>query len=156
MNFDLPLPFHRKFTLRALIFCIAINSACVWAKAIGRIKISTGDVRIEHQGQSNEAVVGKTVYQNDRIITGANSSVGISFVDNSMLSAGSNSVLSLDTFNFDTTTHEGSFDVAIQKGSLSVIAGKLTQNNPNALKIKTPSAVLAVRGTALAVKVNAD
>ena len=62
-------------------------------------------------------------------------------------------MLALDKFNFDPVTNDGNFDVSLKKGTLSVISGKLTQKTPGALKVKTPAAILAVRGTEFAVKV---
>ncbi len=145
-----------KFVIVVMATVICALSFNATADGIGRIKVLTGDVQIERSGQSISAEVGNVVYQSDRILTGKNSSVGITFMDNSMLSAGSNSLLSLDEFSFDTTTHEGGFEISVKKGTLSVIAGKLTQQNPNAMKIKTPASILGVRGTELVVKVDAD
>ena len=45
--------------------------------------------------------------------------------DNSLLSAGPNSILSLDRYEFDSTTSQGQFDTTLQKGDyLAVIMAK--------------------------------
>jgi hypothetical protein len=41
----------------------------------------------------------------------------------------------------------------VRRGTLSVVSGEITKKTPGALKIKTPSAVLGVRGTTFAVEV---
>lgn len=150
------MQFFSKFVGWMAIVMLLAQPIRVLADGIGRIKNLTGEVHIQRTEEKLQAVVGNVVYQSDIIVTGKNSSVGLSFLDNSMLSVGSDSRLSLDQFSFDTTTHEGDFDVSLNKGTLSVIAGKLTQQNPNALKIKTPASILAVRGTELVVKVYED
>ena len=48
--------------------------------------------------------------------TGADGSVGITMSDDSLLSAGPNSILSLDRYEFDPTTREGRFDASLRKG----------------------------------------
>jgi hypothetical protein len=62
--------------------------------------------------------------------------------------------MKLDQFIFDTQTHEGSADISVKHGTLSVIAGKMTEKTPGALKVKTPAAILAVRGTEFSIKVD--
>lgn len=132
---------------------LAMISTFAFAEGIGKIKVLSGEVAIERSGKTIPATLGAPVYQKDRIVTGKDGSIGLLFDDDSRLSAGPNSTLSLDQFNFDTTTHDGNFDVSMKKGTLSVISGKLTQKTPGALKVKTPAAILAVRGTEFSVKV---
>jgi hypothetical protein len=71
--------------------------------------------------------------------------------DNSLLSTGPNSILSLDRFDYDPTTNHGRFDTALQKGSLSVISGRMAKQSPDAMTVRTPSAILGVRGTEFVV-----
>jgi hypothetical protein len=87
----------------------------------------------------------------DVVRTGAEGSVGITMADNSLLSAGPNSILSLDRFDYDPTTNQGRFDTHLQKGSLSVISGRMAKQSPEAMTVRTPSAILGVRGTEFVV-----
>jgi hypothetical protein len=122
------------------------------AQEAGRVKVSKGTVQIERSGQKLPATVGATVQSGDVVTTGADGSVGITFLDNSLLSAGPNSVLAIDRFAFDTTTHQGAFESSLQKGTLAVVSGKLAKASPDAMKVKTPAAVLGVRGTEFLVR----
>ena len=138
----------------AIAFVFTTSTCLVCAEGIGKVKVLHGDVRIEHSGQTSSAAIGAPVYQDDRIVTGKDGSVGLLFEDDSRISAGPNSVLALNQFKFDKTTDEGNFDVSLQKGTLSVISGKLTKKTPGAMKVTTPAAVLAVRGTEFSAKVD--
>jgi hypothetical protein len=71
--------------------------------------------------------------------------------DSSLLSAGPNSVLALDRYEFDSTTNEGHFDASLRKGTLAVVSGRLTKQSRDAMTVRTPSAILGVRGTELVV-----
>jgi hypothetical protein len=90
----------------------------------------------------------------DVLKTGADGSVGITMSDNSLVSAGPNSVLSLERYDFDSTTNRGRFDASLQKGSLAVISGRIAKESPDAMTVRTPSAVLGVRGTEFVVSAN--
>lgn len=142
-----------KTRMHGLLLLLAMLPAMAYADGIGKIKTLSGQVSIEREGKAVPARLGAPVYQTDTIVTGKDGTVGLLFDDDSRLSAGPNSTLALDKFSFDPATHDGNFDVSMKKGTLSVISGKLTQKTPGALKVKTPAAILAVRGTEFSVKV---
>jgi len=85
--------------------------------------------------------------------TGTDGSVGITMTDNSLLSAGPNSVLSLDRYEFDSTTNAGRFDASLQRGTLAVVSGRLAKQSAEAMTVRTPTAILGVRGTEFVVSV---
>jgi hypothetical protein len=120
----------------------------------GRIKVSKGDVQIERNGKTLPAAVGASVDVEDTVKTGADGSVGITFHDNSLLSAGPNSELVIERFVFDSTTHQGEFDTRLKRGTLAVVSGKIVKQSPEAMRIKTPAAIMGVRGTEFIVKVD--
>lgn len=138
----------------AMLLVLTLAAFPAYADGIGKIKTMSGQVAIERSGKIITPAVGGSVYQTDKIITGKDGSVGMLFDDDSRISAGPNSVLALDKFVFDSNTNNGNFDVSMKKGTLSAISGKLTQKTPGALKVKTPAAILAVRGTEFSVKVD--
>jgi hypothetical protein len=143
----------RSFVLLAASAALmATLSAMAGAQEAGHVKVSKGVVQIGRAGQTIPAAVGATVQAGDVVTTGADGSVGITFLDNSLLSAGPNSVLAIDRFAFDPTTHQGSFESSLQKGTLAVVSGKLAKASSDAMKVKTPAAVLGVRGTEFLVR----
>src|SRR5881392_826509 len=139
------------FNVVAFASCFATSAA---AADIGQIKVSKGSVTVERAAQSLPGVVGTRLQASDVITTGADGSVGITMSDDSLLSAGPNSTLSLDRFAFDSTTHRGQFDASLRKGSLSVISGRIAKQSPDAMTLYTPSAILGVRGTEFVVSVD--
>lgn len=128
-------------------------SAAVAASDVGEIKTTKGSAHVERDGSRVAAKVGMHVRQSDRLVTGADGTVGITFLDNTLVSAGPNSTLVIDSYRFDSTTHAGKFDASLQRGSLAVISGKMVKQSPEAMRIRTPSSVLGVRGTEFVVKV---
>ncbi len=124
------------------------------AADIGQIKVSKGTVTIERGGQQLPGELGGRVQASDVVKTGADGSVGITMSDNSLLSAGPNSVLALDRYEFDTTTNQGRFDTSLRQGTLAVVSGRIAKQSPDAMTVRTPSAILGVRGTEFVVSVN--
>ena len=132
---------------------IALGAAAsAHATDIGQVKISTGDVTIERSGQSLPAAVGTRLQTADTVKTGGNGSVGITMSDDSLLSAGPNTVLSLDRYSFDPTTNQGRFDASLSKGALPIISGRIAKQSKDAMTVRTPSAMLGVRGTEFVVR----
>ncbi|MFO1307968.1 MAG: FecR family protein [Burkholderiales bacterium] len=128
-------------------------SSLATAADIGQVKTSKGDVSIERGGTTLPGTIGTRLEAADVIRTGPDGSAGITMSDNSLLSVGPNSVLALDTYRFDTTTHQGQFDATLSKGSLAVVSGKIAKQAPDAMKVRTPASVLGVRGTEFVVAV---
>ena len=136
-----------SFRTAAALFTAAIVAAPVHGAEIGQIKTARGEVVIERNAQTLPANVGARLLAADVVRTGADGAVGIVMSDNSLLSAGPNSILSLDRFEFDPTTSQGQFDASLRKGSLSVISGRIAKQSPGAMTVRTPAAILGVRGT---------
>jgi len=132
---------------------LAAAAAAAAADDVGQVKVAKGQVSVDRNGQSLPAQVGMALAAADVVKTGADGSVGITMRDNSRLSAGPNSVLALDQFEFDATTHQGRFEASLQRGTLAVVSGRIARQSPQAMTVRTPSAVLGVRGTDFVVAV---
>jgi hypothetical protein len=138
----------RSLIVAAAVFAAASAEA---AEPIGQIKTATGAVSVERAGKSTPLAIGDRVYESDTVVTGAGT-VGITFADNSMMALGPQSRLALDQFAFNPTTHDGRFDASLAKGTLTVKSGQIVKQTPEAMRIKTPAALLGVRGTEFAVR----
>ena len=132
---------------------LSVFAAAALANDVGQVKVTKGVVHVERDGARIPAVVGMPVRQADKLVTGADGTVGVTFADNSLLSVGPNSTLAVDKFSFNSSTHEGQFDASLQRGTLAVVSGKMVKQSPDAMRIRTPASILGVRGTEFVVKV---
>ena len=140
---------------RWLLTSLALGLALTVARAeIGQIKTAKGQVSVERKGQALPGQVGMLLEASDVLKTGADGAVGLTMRDNSLLSAGPNSILALERFEFDPTTSQGRFDSQLRRGTLSVVSGRIAKQSPEAMTVRTPSAVLGVRGTEFVVAVD--
>jgi hypothetical protein len=134
--------------------CGLALAATAAAEDIGQVKVARGSVTIERSGAQLPGSAGMRLKRADVVTTGADGSVGITMSDNSLVSAGPNSTIALDRYEFDPTTHHGRFDATLRKGSLAVVSGRIAKQSPDAMTVRTPAAVLGVRGTEFAVHVD--
>ena len=145
--------------MRKALIGLAVAVAAAFpavAADVGLVKVSKGSVQIERNGAKVAAPVGASVQASDVIMTGADGSAGITFTDNSLVSVGPNSVFAIDKYRFDSTTHAGEFEGSLRKGRLAAISGKMVKQSPESMKIRTPSAIMGVRGTEFVVQVDED
>ena len=144
---------RRLRALATALTALAFAAPAAAATDIGQIKTSRGEVVIERSGQTLPGDIGVRLQAADVIRTGTDGTVGITMSDNSLLSAGPNSILSLDRYAFDSTTSQGQFDTSLRKGSVSIVSGRIAKQSPDAMTVRTPTAILGVRGTEFAVSV---
>lgn len=140
--------------MAAVLLSVAAGTPAAPNDAIGTVRSSSGDVQIERSGQHVAAVPGMAVRQVDRIVTGRGGAVSLSFADASVLSAGPYTVLVLNQYRFDPQTGRGNFYVSLKRGALSAIAGRLVEQSPGSMLVRTPTALLAVRGTEFVARVD--
>jgi hypothetical protein len=151
-----PARWHRVALslVAAALIALALPPAARAADA-GRIKVSRGAAWIERAGARQPAQVGTIVQEADVVATGPDGAVGITFADDSRLSIGPNSALVIERFTFDATTQRGGFETSLRVGTLSAVSGRLTRQSPDAMKVRTPAAILGVRGTEFLVRAGA-
>ena len=140
-----------RWTIAAVVLGV---STAAMAADVGEVKVAKGAAYLERGTEKLPVRVGLPVQAADKVVTGADGTVGITFADNSLLSVGPDSVLAIDRYVFDSTTHAGQFDSTLSKGTLAVISGKMVKQSPDAMRVHTPSAIMGVRGTEFIVKVD--
>jgi hypothetical protein len=143
-----------------LTVAVGITSAAepppIAQMAIAQIKKVTGQAAVLRSGERRPAIVGGMLFVKDVIETGSNGGIGITFIDNTVFSAGPSSQIALDEFQFDSNDFSGGMLADMRQGTLAVVSGDIARSTPGAMKVKTPTAILGVRGTTFAVQVYGD
>jgi hypothetical protein len=123
------------------------------AAEIGRVKTVVGEARISRGAATSMAAPGQKVEARDVIETGRDGRIGLIFIDNSRFALGPNSRIALSEFEFDDATHVGRSLVTLDRGALAVVSGQIAKENKDAMRVRTPTSVLAARGTRFVVEV---
>jgi len=136
-----------------LAFAFAAKAQSPQNPQIAQVKTVSGQVSIQRGGASVPVKVGDPLYEKDTIDTGADGSIGVTFIDNTVMATGPNSEVALEQYRFDSNNFNGSMLTDMRKGTLDVVSGDIAKSSPGAMKVKTPAAILGVRGTHFAVEV---
>jgi len=120
---------------------------------VAQIKTVTGQAEIVRNSARTVARVGDPLYEKDTIETGPDGSIGITFIDNTVMSSGPDSQIVLEDYKFNSSNFKGSMLADMNRGTVSMISGDIARSSPGAMKIKTPTAMLGVRGTRFAIEV---
>ena len=142
---------HLVYAASAL-FSLGISHPA-WAE-IGRIKSFVGDVQISRDGRTFAARSGVRLEEGDVVSTGRNARVGISFLDNTRMALGPSSQVTLDEFSYNRSRQTGSFVTSVNRGSLGVVSGNIANSQRDAMRVRTPTSMLGVRGTRFIVEVD--
>jgi len=119
---------------------------------IGRIKTATGQANVVRGVQTLPAAPGLTLSAKDVLTTGRDGRIGVTFIDNSRFAVGPNARVALTEFQFDDTTHKGASLTTLDRGSLAIVSGQIAKENKDGMKVKTPTSLLAARGTRFVVE----
>ena len=141
-----------KSIVAGLLIVAAVSTQAL-AADIGRVKTVSGQVNIVRGTATLPATPGQTLSVKDVLTTGKDGRIGVTFIDNSRFSVGPNAHLALAEFQFDDTTHKGNSLTQVDRGSLAVVSGQIAKENKDAMKVKTPTSLLAARGTRFVVDV---
>jgi uncharacterized membrane protein YgcG len=89
----------------------------------------------------------------ERVLTEAGAKANISFIDGSHVLLGEKAELTIDSFVFDPKTGAEQASYQLAAGALRLVSGAIKNDK---LKILTPTAAIAVRGTNLKIRVLAS
>jgi len=141
------------FSRAIAAFAVAISLSAPAIAEIGRVKRVVGEAWIERGGRRLPPAPGFALLESDTLATGRNGRISITFIDNTRFSAGPSSRVALEQFRFDETTRRGTFVTRVNRGSLAVVSGQIAHENRDAMRVRTPTSVLGVRGTRFVVTV---
>ena len=97
-------------------------------------------------------VIGQDVIFNEHITTTASGQSQLLFLDESSMTVGPNSDLTIDRFVFDPKSGTGKLAMSATRGLLRYVGGKLSKQD-EAVTLRTATATLAVRGGAFIVRI---
>ena len=138
--------------MRYLALCLLLCSTAALAD-IGSVTELTGSGSIKRGKDTITIAKGTVVQTNDKVET-KNGKVKIVFKDNTTVSVTEHSSLVIDDFVYDPKSGSGKLGLKATSGAVRYVSGSIAGNNPNAVKINTPTAAIAVRGTDFVMAVN--
>jgi hypothetical protein len=122
--------------------------------SVAIVKSIKGDVMVTHSDKVTVGLKqGDRIFEKDVIKTVANSTVGVVFEDNTLISIGSNSEFSIDEYLFEPANKNVNFKTHLFKGTMACVTGLISKINPEAMEIKAQTVTIGIRGTSFVVEV---
>ena len=143
--------FRNFFILLFFLVFQIINATA--ADFIGVLGFAIGD--IENQ-RGQKLVNGSKIYFGDTIIVNKESNAQVILLDETVLTVGEDSEVIIDEFTYDPKSKSGKIVSNILSGTVKVITGNISKNNPKDLKIKMPTGTLGARGTEFVVMTDSN
>ena len=127
----------------SLITCLLLAGSA-WAE-IGSVTESSGTAIIKRGKDTIQIVKGTEIKTNDKIET-KNGKVKIVFKDDTNVTVTESSSLIIDDFVYDPKSGAGKLGLKAAAGTVRYVSGSIAKD-PKNVKINTPTAAIAVRGT---------
>jgi hypothetical protein len=147
---------HLIRPLIALLLCFFTLPALADASVIGYVKTVKGDATVTSAGQTVKAIVGTPLQAGSVIRTGANAALGVTFKDNTVMSFGPDTELTVDDYAYAPNKGNLKLGASLAKGTLAYLSGAIAKIKPDAVSVKTPTGTIGVRGTHFVVRVEPD
>lgn len=145
-----------------LLMCLSVLALAVAAggparaeedAAIGQVKVASGDAALVRGEERIDAMPGTNVRQGDTIVTGDDGKMGITFQDETLISVGPNTQISVDEYVFEPAQGNLGFVARMTQGTMQFISGVIAKLSPEKVALRTPTGTIGVRGTRFVVKV---
>ena len=138
----------------AIVVLICVASTPVFAQGpAGRIKTVSGAAFIVRGGKAIAATPGQSVFASDNLRTGADGKLGVTLKDDTRLSLGPASELRVERFVYAPEAGGLAMVIKFVRGAAAYVSGRIAKLSPDAVRLETPTAIVGVRGTTVAVLV---
>ena len=115
---------------------------------VGIIGAAIGDIK--NQKDEKLANGWRKIKKPKYIISNSKSNAQILFLDQTVLTLGEETELTIDEFVYDPNSQDGSFVSTVKTGTVKFITGQISKN-PDNLEVKVPAGTLGARGTEFVV-----
>jgi len=138
--------------IRGLILGLFVftSSSSVAGEEAGTVLSEHGTVTAKASGQYRSLKLGDEFFVNDRIITSDKSFVVLQFEDGASLTLLQDSVVVIESYRYNATEQDAAI-LRLESGGLRFVAGAMAKSNPAGYKVRTPVALMVIRGPEFAI-----
>ena len=137
-----------------LVGLLALLIASPVFASIGTVTEQQGpDASLTREKQKLTASKGSEIEMLDEIET-TNTKLNLTFVDNTKVAVTEQSRFIIDDFVYDPSTKKGGLNMRVAMGAVRYASGNIAKNSRRNVRLRTPTATIAVRGTDFAMVVN--
>ena len=147
----------RNRILGSVVFVtgLALSTVAVAQDSSGMVVASRGEVIALSNGGSRELKQGDFIYVADEIMTSNRSFAVLQFEDGAKVTVRPDSTLIIEQYLYAGNDDDAA-TLNLVSGGLRVITGAMAKTNPENYKVRTPVALMGVRGTEFSIMLCGD
>lgn len=125
--------------------------------AIGSVSELEGSVLATRaDGTQVTLNAGDPIFQGDVLETGASSTLGVIFADDTTFSLDAGGRMVIDEMVYDPDAQVGVFEATVVKGVFSFVSGQVAKTGADAMVVSTPKTTIGIRGSTGLIKSGAE
>ena len=121
------------------------------AEPVGNVATVQGTATVTRNNAINALKAQDDIYKNDVLVTAANSTLGVTFNDETTFNLTANSRIVVDNFVYEDGAKNNTALFNVARGTVAFVASAVAKTGD--MKISTPTATLGIRGTTGLVEV---
>lgn len=146
---------NRILVSLVLAAALAVSTVAVAQDSSGMVVASRGEVIALSNGGSRELKQGDFIFVNDEIMTSNRSFAVLQFTDGAKVTVRPDTTLIIEQYLYaGNDSDEATLNLV--EGGLRVITGAMAKTNPENYKVRTPVALMGVRGTEFSIMLCGD
>ena len=142
-----------KIILISLLLSLFSFSIGIANEFIGVVAVGVGNISNQ---KYEKLITGSKIYFGDTISVSEQSNAQILLLDETALTIGEKSELTIDDIVYDPQTKVGKIVSNIKVGTVRVITGEISKQNPENLEVNIPTGSVGARGTEFIVVTESD
>jgi len=151
-----PKSYRRSIASVALILTVLGTGVALAADETpaGSIRYITETAQVTRGSSAPaELKAGDRIFEKDVLTTSKAGSLSVIMRDNTTLSLGSNSKITIQKFMFAPEKGQLASVMRISKGTVACATGEIAKLSPNAVKFESPISSIGIRGTQILINV---
>jgi hypothetical protein len=145
----------RILTSIVLVAALSVSTIATAEDSSGMVVASRGEVIAMSNGGSRELKQGDFIYISDEIMTTNRSFVVLQFEDGAKVTVRPDSTMIIEQYVYNGNAGDEA-ELNLVSGGLRVITGAMAKSNPENYKVRTPVALMGVRGTEFSIVLCGD
>lgn len=144
----------KRITLSMLFWLAILMVSSVYAASVpvGEVAAIRGDARAIGSDQGDRQLSLKTsVFAGDVLVTGKKARLQIMFKDNSIISMGPESEITVSDYSL--SDRGGVMKTKVKEGAFHIMGGSIAKESPENFVTETPVATIGIRGSMFALNV---
>lgn len=142
---------HLVTALTGEVQVAQLGGANAAAQVIGSVTKLTGSATAIRNGVSIQLNMGDKVNKGDVVQAGADSTLGITFIDGTVFGLSANARMVLNEMVYDPNGSNNSSLLSLVQGTITFVAGETAKKGD--MRVDTPVATMGIRGTAVLVEI---